>query len=107
MARKIICFKCKEHSNYSKEGNCYRCGSDMIAMSGPALRIPKKGSIDWKELTEIYWLQRNKVEKLGGKMEYFVGFGNNSNLHGCRGGVGISMKTREKASLAAIRAYYS
>lgn len=102
MRYKTICFECREHSNYNKLGLCYRCNSNMIINTGPALRLPKKNNISaWKTLTEIYLLQYRSCKEV--KMTYMRGFRNNALLHDCQYKQGMSMKQKEKATLEVLK----
>lgn len=104
MTKKTICFNCKEHSIIAKNGNCFRCNSENIVISGSALRLPKKNNINgWKKLTEIYFLQKKRIEKNGEKMICFQGFGNNLFLHGCQQKPGTPMRLKEKITLEVLK----
>lgn len=104
MGTKTLCFNCKEHSTIAKNGNCFRCDSINIATCGSALRLPKKtDNNSWKKLTEIYFLQKKRIEKNGEKMVYFQGFGNNFFLHGCQRKNGFPMKLKEKITLDVLK----
>lgn len=102
MRYKIICFECREYSNYNKLELCYRCNSNMIISTGPSLRLPKKNNTSaWKTLTEIYLLQHSTCKEV--KMTYMRGFRNNSLLHECQYKVGMSMRQKEKATLEVLK----
>lgn len=103
MRTKIICFECQQYSHRDKSGACYRCHSGDIADVGLAFRPPKKiATSAWKELKELFSLQKARVESRGETMTYFIGFRTNSFRHRCQTKSGIPTKTKELATLESL-----